>query len=111
MDRGWSVWWDPQIPPGKTYFRVVKDALKAAKCVVVLRSKHSIISEWVLEEADNWKIRGILVPAKIDSVEPPIGFRLIQAADLTDWENETSHAGFFSFTKAISEIVGRTGGI
>jgi formylglycine-generating enzyme required for sulfatase activity len=64
------------------------------------------MSEWVLEEANNGKLRGILVPAKIDSVEPPLGFGLIQAADLTDWERETSHAGFESFVGAISEIVG-----
>jgi formylglycine-generating enzyme required for sulfatase activity len=105
-DQGWSVWWDPQIPPGKTFFGVIKDALEAANCVVVLWSKLSIMSEWVLEEANNGKLRGILVPAKIDSVEPPLGFGLIQAADLTDWERETSHAGFESFVGAISEIVG-----
>ena len=31
---------------------------------------------------------------------------MIQAADLTDWEIETSHAGFDSFISAISDIVG-----
>lgn len=47
-DQGWSVWWDTQIPPGKTFFSVIKEALDAAKCVVVLWSKQSIDSEWVL---------------------------------------------------------------
>jgi serine/threonine-protein kinase len=32
-----------------------------------------------------------LVPAQIDPVEPPLGFGLIQAADLTDWSGDTSH--------------------
>ena len=105
-DQGWSVWWDPQIPPGKTFFGVIKEALEAAKCVVVLWSKQSIDSEWVLEEANFGKLQGILVPAKIDSVAPPLGFGLIQAADLTDWETETKHAGFESFLGAISDIVG-----
>jgi hypothetical protein len=43
-DQGWSVWWDPQIPPGRTFFGVIKEALDAAKCVVVLWSKRSIHS-------------------------------------------------------------------
>lgn len=105
-DQDWSVWWDPQIPPGKTFFAVIKEALDAAQCVVVLWSKQAINSEWVLEEANIGKRRGILVPAKLDSVEPPLGFGLIQAADLTDWEPETNHAGFQGFQNAISDIVG-----
>ncbi len=28
-DQGCSVWWDPQIPPGKTFFGVIKEALEA----------------------------------------------------------------------------------
>ena len=34
------------------------------------------------------------MPAKIDPVEPPLGFGLIQAADLTDWDGDTRHAEF-----------------
>jgi len=105
-EQGWTVWWDPQIPPGKTFFTVIKEALEAAKCVVVLWSNQSINSEWVLEEANFGKRRGILVPAKIDSVDPPLGFGLIQAADLTDWKTETGHAGFEGFLNVISGIVG-----
>ena len=43
-DQDWSVWWDPQIPPGKTFFGVIKAALDAAKCVLVLWSEQSIDS-------------------------------------------------------------------
>ena len=105
-EQDWSVWWDPQIPPGKTFIGVIKDALDAAKCVVVLWSKQSIDSEWVLEEANFGKRRGILVPAKIDPVEPPLGFGLIQAANLTNWDGDTRHAQFEGLLTAISGIVG-----
>ena len=70
--QGWSVWWDRLITPGKTFYGVIKEALEAAKCVVVLWSKLSTNSDWVLEEANNGKLRGILVPAKIDSIDPPL---------------------------------------
>ena len=104
-DQDWSVWWDPQIPPGKTFSGIIKAALDAAKCVVVLWSRHSIDSEWVFEEANMGKRRGILVPAKFDSVEPPLGFGLIQAADLTDWDGDTRHAEFEGFLTAISDTL------
>ena len=104
--QGWSVWWDRIIPPGKSFDQVIEEAITAAKCVVVLWSEISIKSDWVKEEANIGKRRQILVPAKIDSVDPPLGFGLIQAADLTDWETETSHAGFQGFLNAISDIVG-----
>lgn len=107
-DQGWSVWWDRTIPPGKSFDQVIQEAITAAKCVVVLWSKKSIISDWVKEEATIGKRSQILVPAKIDSVEPPLGFGLIQAADLTDWEPEKSHAGFEGFLSAISDILGHS---
>jgi formylglycine-generating enzyme required for sulfatase activity len=105
-EQGWTVWWDPQIPPGKTFYEVIKEALDEAKCVVVLWSNRSISSEWVLEEASIGKRRKILVPARIDKIEPPLGFGLIHAADLMDWQAEESHAGFVSLLGAISDIVG-----
>jgi formylglycine-generating enzyme required for sulfatase activity len=104
-EQGWSVWWDRTIPPGKTFDQVIEEAINVARCVVVVWSKRSIKSDWVKEEANLGKQRKILVPAKIDPVDPPLGFGRIQAADLTDWEAETSHAGFEVFISAISNIV------
>ena len=42
--EGWSVWWDPKIPPGKTFDEVVEKALERAKCVIVLWSRTSVTS-------------------------------------------------------------------
>jgi hypothetical protein len=49
--EGWSVWWDPKIPPGKTFDEVIEQALDAARCVMVLWSKKSVSSDWVKTEA------------------------------------------------------------
>ena len=102
---GWSVWWDRFIPPGKTFDEVIQEAITAAKCVVVIWSEKSINSDWVKEEANIGKQRNIIVPAKIDLIEPPLGFGRIQAADLTDWDGEAIHPGFAVFQSAISDLV------
>ena len=97
---------DRTIPAGKTWREVIGEALKNARSVIVAWSKTSVKSSWVQEEADWGREQKILIPIFIDNVRPPLGFGAVQAADLTDWETITSHAGFLSLLKAISEIVG-----
>jgi len=81
-DHGWSVWWDWKIPAGKTFRQVIQEQLDEARCVIVLWSVKSVTRTWVIEEAADGAQRGILVPAFIENVRPPLGFREIQAADL-----------------------------
>src|SRR6188508_2064980 len=62
--RGWSVWWDRTIPPGRTFDEVIEEALDDAQCVVVLWSTTSIASNWVRAEAAEgargWRDQGCL---------------------------------------------------
>ena len=58
-DQGWSVWWDRQIPTGRTFDQVIAEALASARCVIVVWSEESIGSDWVREEADEGRRRGI----------------------------------------------------
>lgn len=86
--QGWSVFWDRRIPAGETWRSHIGSALQDSRCIVVAWSKHSIESQWVAEEADEGKTRRVLIPLLLDHVQPPRGFREIQAADISDW-----HAG------------------
>lgn len=104
--EGWSVWWDPQIPAGRTFDEVIEEALDAARCVVVLWSQTSVTSDWVREEATEGKNRGILVPVLIDEVRIPLGFRRIHAADLIDWEGSTGAPTYAKLVDDIAEILG-----
>jgi hypothetical protein len=83
---GWSVFWDRRIPAGETWRSYIGSALQNARCIIVAWSEHSIESQWVAEEADEGKSRGVLVPVLLDHVQPPRGFREIQAADISDWQ-------------------------
>jgi TIR domain/Deoxyribonuclease II len=105
--RGWSVWWDRTIPPGKTWDRMIEDAIRDARCVIVLWSKDSIESDWVRNEAEEGKRKGILVPALIDPVGMPLEFRRIQAANLVGWSEAAPNPEFDEFLRAVADLLAR----
>jgi TPR repeat protein len=104
--RGWSTFWDRTIPIGKTWRETIGSELDGARCVIVLWSKTSIESGWVQEEADDAKRRGVLVPILIDNVQPPIGFRSIQAAHLQNWDGTEPTQAFRRLIADIAALIG-----
>jgi TIR domain-containing protein len=86
--KGWSVWWDRDIPPGRTFDDVIEEALTNARSVVVLWSVESVKSRWVRAEASAAAERDALVPALIEPATIPLEFRRVEAADLTNWQGD-----------------------
>jgi hypothetical protein len=103
--QGWTVWWDREIPPGKSFDDTIEEALNSAKCVVVIWSQNSASSQWVKTEAAEGAARGILVPILIDNVKIPLEFKRIEAADLSDWQGESSHFEFDHLIKTIGNLL------
>jgi formylglycine-generating enzyme required for sulfatase activity len=103
---GWSVWWDRIIPPGKTFSRVIEEALSDTRCLIVLWTETSIRSDWVSNEAAEGARRKILIPALLDDVEIPFEFKRIQAANLVNWSGESDHDGFQQLVRALTELMG-----
>lgn len=85
---GHTVWWDRNIGAGTRFATEIEEALRSADRVVVLWSKTSIRSAWVLDEAAAGRDTGRLIPVLIDPVEPPLGFRQYQAVDLSGRRRE-----------------------
>lgn len=107
QERGWSVWWDRVIPPGKQYDEVIEKALAAARCVVVLWSPTSAASNWVRIEAGEAFRGERLVPALIDkNTSIPLEFSRVQAADLSQWQAGQPSEPFEQFCLAIQEHIG-----
>lgn len=104
-ENGVSVWWDRNIPPGKTWDAVLGKALAEAKCVIVLWTENSVHSDWVKDEAARGKQRNILVPALLDDAEIPLGFGRIEAADLRNWDGDVTDSEFVNFLAAIRSLV------
>ena len=108
-EEGWSVFWDREIPVGKTWEDTIEDQLSRATCVVVLWSAASIGSDWVRAEAAAAVERGVLVPALIDRTSPPVRFRIIQSADLAGWQGSRGHIGLTNLIAAVRAALGTTG--
>jgi hypothetical protein len=102
QQQGWSVWWDRNIPPGRSFDEVIEEALGAAKCVVVLWSKNSASSDWVKGEAAEALQRKILVPVRIDSANVPLEFRRLQTVDLSNWKGGGGHPELGGLLEAVA---------
>lgn len=102
---GWSVFWDRELLPGEGFRRAIEHELRQARCVIVLWSKTSIESEWVIDEAESGKQNGRLVSVRIDDVEMPLGFRQLQAATLVDWKGDSGHTEFQLLTRRLHTLI------
>src|SRR5262245_13447777 len=98
---GFDVWWDHGIKAGSEWDRSIHKELYAARVVIAIWSNASVAAPWVKEEATVGKNRGVLVPAKIDEVDPPLGFMMIQAADLVDWDGDRKDPRWAYFLDAL----------
>ena len=104
---GWKVWWDRGILPGQTWDEVISRYLKAARCVVVVWTRDSVKSDWVRIEANNGRERDALVPVRLDEVELPLAFQLVQTASLIDWDYRSLHPGLDALMAGIRAVISR----
>jgi hypothetical protein len=103
---GWSVWWDRRIPTGKTWRSVLDKALEEMDCMLVLWSARSIESHWVIEEAEEGRSRGKLLPLLVEPVRPPRGFREIQALSFVDWDRSAQAVCFRTLLHDLAALTG-----
>jgi membrane-associated phospholipid phosphatase len=105
--EGLSVWWDRTIPAGRNFDQVIEEALNAAKVVIVLWSRGSVQSRWVLNEAEEAAARNILVPVFIEQkVRIPLAFRRIQAANLVGWDGSQEAPAFHDLVATLAQRIG-----
>ena len=104
---GLSIWWDPEIPPGKSFDQVIEDAIDRANCVIVLWSESSVRSDWVKTEAAEGKRRNILIPIMLNEVKIPLEFRRIQTANLVNWKGDQTSREYKKILNAIQDILGK----
>ena len=108
--QGWTVFWDREIPVGKSWRSFIGQEIQNCLSIVVVWTQNSVESEWVIEEAEEGKSRGILFPVNLDNVKPPFGFDSIQSADLTDWNKDNNqqneHKGYRLLINELGNHIG-----
>ena len=105
--KGWSVWWDRQIPIGQNYDNVIENELRQANCVIVIWTGRSIASEWVKNEALDAAQRHVLVPIILEEVNIPLAFKRIESALLIGWNGMDHHPELELLFKAVDDIIVR----
>jgi TIR domain len=105
--HGWTIWWDRNIPFGKSFDQVIEEQITEARCLIVLWSVHSVASDWVKNEAREGKARGVLIPVLIEETRIPLEFRHVQTANLAGWEPAMLHAEFEKLLRELEQLLGR----
>jgi len=106
--RGWTVWWDPEISPGKEFDDEIDTELQAAKSVLVVWTPTSVVSRWVRGEARDAAERGLLVPVRFDQARLPIDVRAIHTTDLDDWGEDASSSAAQECLHALGAMIARS---
>jgi TIR domain-containing protein len=101
--QGFVVWWDWQLVGGTNYRHAIQEELTKADKAIVMWSRHSIRSDFVIDEASTAKTAGKLVPISIDGSAPPLGFgglHTIAVKDLSEPSPEIATAVGSESTRA-----------
>lgn len=95
-DEGFDVWWDQHIGSGTHWREEIETHLDAAKVVIVVWSKKTLAPEgrFVRDEAGQAQEAGHYLPITVDNVRPPLGFREVQALDLSSWKGNRADPRF-----------------
>jgi hypothetical protein len=85
--RGLSVKWDRDLRGGERFRQRIGQLIEAAAAVIVIWSAASVVSDFVIDEAEAGKTAGKLVTCRTDAIKDsdiPFGFRGLHCADVTD---------------------------
>lgn len=99
---GLEVWWDALIEGGAAFAKSIEAALESCNAVVVVWSRNSVASDWVLDEAARGRDLRKLVPVSLDGTLPPIGFRQYQSVDLSGWKGDAASPGVAAVLRGIA---------
>lgn len=89
QQHGLIIWWDQGLPGAEDWRKSIENALEQAGCVIVVWSEGSVGPDggFVRDEASRARARRVLVPVRLDKVDPPLGFGELQTIDLSHWKS------------------------
>ncbi|HMT94361.1 TIR domain-containing protein [uncultured Thiothrix sp.] len=100
---GYSVWRDTNsLHGGQDFSLEIQQAIKLAKCTIVLWSQSSIDSKWVRAEAA--LADSCLLPVRLKVVEIPPPFNTLHTEDLSNWQGDPCDSSFQRLLTAIKRL-------
>lgn len=102
---GVDVWWDSDLLGGENYRTKTAAVISRSPATIVIWSRSSVASEWVVGEASAARERKTLIPVSIDGVDVPLDFRSLNTIDLSNWSSGESLPNML--VKAIGDKTGR----
>ena len=105
---GLNLWWDALIEGGAAFAKSIEAALEDCDAVIVVWSRTSVGSDWVLDEAAKGRDLRKLVPVSLDGTGPPLGFRQYQSVDLSRWQGNTDAAEIIGIVRGVRAAAGQT---
>lgn len=106
QSAGWSVWWDRDLVGGDEWEPAIESELRASRCVVVLWTRRSISSRWVIREARAARDRKVMLPVLLEPVSPPDELAEVHATALTAWVGEERSFELRPFLDRLAELLG-----
>jgi hypothetical protein len=103
--EGFSVWWDPEIQPGKKFDDVIRRELEASAAVVTCWTRAAAKSKWVLAETSFADGQKKLAPAVLQNCDPPIPYNMLQSADLTRWRGHADDPEWAALLARVKTLV------
>ena len=103
---GLDVWWDRDLLAGEDYRKKTAGIIEKVAVTIVIWSRRSVDSEWVVGEASAARERRILLPVSADGATPPLDFRSFNTIDMSSWVPSDPLPAML--LKAIGEKVQRT---
>lgn len=82
---GVDVWWDHDLIGGEDFRQRIEGMLERTPVTIVIWSRRSVQSKWVINEALIADKHRHMIPVSIDGEPPPIDFRSAHTIDLKDW--------------------------
>lgn len=82
---GLDVWWDRDLLAGEDYRKKTAGVIDKVAVAIVIWSRRSIDSDWVVGEASAARQRKILLPVSADGMTPPLDFRSFNTIDMSTW--------------------------
>jgi hypothetical protein len=103
--EGFTVWWDPEILPGKKFDEVIRRELEQSIAVVTCWTRAAAQSKWVLAETSFADGQKKLATAQLQTCDPPIPYNMLHFAELARWRGDADDPEWLSLLAAVKAIV------